>query len=185
MRVGSLVAFGNDQFAAAIGGQGADEAMAIYRETFRPSAGLSRPHATVCVWALAADTDEAAWHLFESRARWRMDRNVGRLTALYPPEEAVSEYTPAEEHALMALRANALVGTGEQVAAKLRALAKRLDVEEVAVITWTHDPQAQRRSYQLLAQAMPRSITNISHCCFAGCCGCEHVCHFVFLSKFS
>ena len=54
----------------------------------------------------------------------------------------------------MALRANALVGTGPQVADKLRALSQRLQVDEIAVITWTHDPQAQRRSYELLAQAM-------------------------------
>ena len=41
-------------------GQGADEALQIYRETFRPSVGLQRPSAALCVWALAADTDEEA-----------------------------------------------------------------------------------------------------------------------------
>ena len=34
----------------------------------------------------------------------------------------------------------------------LRALAQRLQVDEVVVITWTHDPKAQRRSYELLAR---------------------------------
>jgi luciferase family oxidoreductase group 1 len=135
-------------------GQGVEQAMDLYRETYRPSQAHPQPHPAICVWALAADTEEEAWRLFQSRARWRMDRNIGRLTALYPPEEAVREYTPSEQLALETLRANALVGTGEQVAAKLRALSKRLAVDEIAVITWTHDPQAQRRSYQLLAQAM-------------------------------
>ena len=135
-------------------GQGVEQALSLYRDTYRPSPAHPQPHAAICVWALAADTEEEAWRLFQSRARWRMDRNVGRLTALYPPEEAVREYTPAEEHALMALRANALVGTGAQVAEKLRALSQRLQVDEIAVITWTHDPQAQRRSYELLANAM-------------------------------
>ena len=45
---------------------------------------------------------------------------VGRLTALYPPEEAVREYIPSEQHALETLRANAFVGTATQVAGKLR-----------------------------------------------------------------
>ena len=135
-------------------GQGVEQALNLYRDTYRPSPAHPQPHAAICVWALAADNEEEAWRLFQSRARWRMDRNVGRLTALYPPEEAVREYTPAEEHALAALRANALVGTGAQVAEKLRALSQRLQVDEIAVITWTHDPQAQRRSYELLAQAM-------------------------------
>ena len=135
-------------------GQGVEQALDLYRDTYRPSPAHPQPHAAICVWALAADTEEEAWRLFQSRARWRMDRNVGRLTALYPPEEAVREYTPAEEHALAALRANALVGTGAQVAEKLRALSQRLQVDEIAIITWTHEPQAQRRSYELLAQAM-------------------------------
>jgi len=141
-------------FAAFItDGQGAPEALDLDRHTFRPGV-LERPQATACVWALAADTEEEAWRLFQSRARWRMDRNVGRLTALYPPEEAVREYSLSEQHALDTLRANAFVGTAAQVAGKLRALSQRLGVDELALITWTHDPQAQRRSYQLLAQEM-------------------------------
>lgn len=135
-------------------GQGVEQALELYRANFRPSAECPQPHAAICVWALAADTEEEAWRLFQSRARWRMDRNVGRLTALYPPDEAVREYTLSEQHALETLRANAFVGTGAQVASKLRALSQRLEVDELALITWTHDPQAQRRSYQLLAQEM-------------------------------
>ena len=135
-------------------GQGVEQALELYRANFRPSAECPKPHAAICVWALAADTEEEAWRLFQSRARWRMDRNVGRLTALYPPDEAVREYTLSEQHALETLRANAFVGTGAQVASKLRALSQRLEVDELALITWTHDSQAQRRSYQLLAQEM-------------------------------
>ena len=44
------------------------------------------------------------------------------------------------------------VGSGPQVAAKLRALADTLGVDELVVITWTHDPAARRRSYELLAR---------------------------------
>jgi luciferase family oxidoreductase group 1 len=135
-------------------GQGVEQALELYRDNYRPSAAHPKPHVAICVWALAADTEDEAWRLFQSRARWRMDRNVGRLTALYPPEEAVREYSPSEQHALQMLRANAFVGTAAQVASKLRALSQRLEVDEIAVITWTHDPQAQRRSYQLLAQEM-------------------------------
>ena len=133
-------------------GQGVEQAMELFRATYRSSERYPTPHAAICVWALAADTEEEAWRLFQSRARWRMDRNLGRLTALYPPEEAVRDYTASEQLALETLRAHALVGTGPQVADKLRRLAQRLDIEELVVITWTHDPQAQRRSYELLAQ---------------------------------
>lgn len=133
-------------------GQGADEALALYRASFRPSEGLNRPRATVCVWALAADTDEEAWRLFESRARWRMDRNLGQLGPLLPPDEAPRAYSPAEQMALDKLRGNAIVGSAATVGARLRRLAQRLEVDEVVLITWTHDAQAQRRSFELLAQ---------------------------------
>jgi len=133
-------------------GQGADHALRLYRETFRPSERLAQPQATVCLWALAADTEEEAWRLFDSRARWRMDRNSGRIGPMLPPEQAVRDYSVIEQLALAEMKSKAIVGTATVVAEKLKQLAERLQIQEVVVITWTHDPQAQRRSYELLAQ---------------------------------
>jgi len=81
-----------------------------------------------------------------------MDRNIGRLGPLLPPGQAMRDYSPAEQIALDKLKANAIVGSASTVGGRLRQLARRLEVDEVAVITWTHDPQAQRRSYELLAR---------------------------------
>ena len=133
-------------------GQGADQALQMYRDTFKASPSLDKPHATVCVWALAADSDEEAWHLFKSRARWRMDRNSGRIGPMLPPDQADRDYSQAEQMALQAMKASAFVGSARNVADKLRAMAVRLELDEVAVITWTYDPQAQMRSYELLAE---------------------------------
>jgi len=133
-------------------GQGLETALDLYRQNYRPSDERPKPHATVCVWALAADTEAQAWHLFKSRARWRMDRNLGRIGPVLPPDQAERDYSPAEQLALAQLKANALVGSAPQVASKLRALAQRMDIDEIVVITWTHDPVHQRRSYELLAQ---------------------------------
>ena len=133
-------------------GQGAEQALQMYRETFRPNAQLDKPHATLCLWALAADTDEEAWHLFKSRARWRMDRNMGRIGPMLPPDQADRDYSVAEQMALDALKSNALVGSVSNVGAKLRSLADKLQLDELVIITWTHDPKAQLHSYELLAQ---------------------------------
>ena len=51
------------------------------------------------------------------------------------------------------LRRDSLVGTKEHVAARIRELAEDLNVQEVAVVTWTYDEAVRRRSYELLAQA--------------------------------
>ena len=133
-------------------GQGADNALNLYRANYRPSERHPKPLATVCVWALAADTEDEAWRLFQSRARWKMDRNTGRIGALLPPDQAVRDYNASEQAAYDQLRAGALVGSAPQVADKLRLLAERLQVDEVVIITWTHEPAAQARSYELLAQ---------------------------------
>jgi luciferase family oxidoreductase group 1 len=133
-------------------GQGVDNALSLYRANYRPTEANPQPRATVCVWALAADTDDEAWRLFESRARRRMDRNLGRIGPLLPPEQAVRDYTASEQAALAQLRANALVGSAPRVADQLRQLAQRLSVDELVVITWTHEPAAQARSYELLAR---------------------------------
>lgn len=139
-------------YAQFIAEEGSDEALSLYRHLFRPGV-LPQPQATVCVWALAADTEEEAWRLFQSRERARMDRNLGRFGPLLPPEEAVRAWSEAEQAHRTELRRKALVGSGEQVAAKLRDMADELGVEELVVITWTWDPAAQRRSYELLAEA--------------------------------
>ncbi len=133
-------------------GAGAEEALAMYRSQFRP--GLTqRPYAALCVWALAADTEEEAWFQFRSRERARVDRLTGRFGALLPPDQAARPYSLSEEAHAQQLRGRSFVGTGAQVRDGLLALADETGADEVVVITWTWDPAAQRRSCELLAQA--------------------------------
>ena len=134
-------------------GQGAHQALDLYRQLYRPSTLHPKPQAVLCVWALAADTEADAWHQFSSRERWRLDRNSGAIGPLPPPVDVAKRpYSAAQQVQVDQLRANALVGSGAQVAAKLRALAESLEVDELVVITWAHEPQVQRRSYELLAK---------------------------------
>ncbi len=135
-------------------GEGAAQALDLYRQNYKPSAAHPKPQALLCVWALAADTELEAWRLFQSRARARMDRNLGRNAALLSPDDAVRAWTHSEEQALQTLRLGAFVGTGQHVIQQLQALANKHDVDEIAIITWAHDPAAQARSYELLAEAL-------------------------------
>ena len=143
-------------FAHFIGdGQGAAQAMAMYREGFRPSMDLPSPHAAICVWAMAAPTQEEAAYHFRSREMWRLNRDRGIFTALLSPEEAAERtLSDSDQARLERLRAGAFYGTPDVVAGKLNALAAAHGVEEIAILTTLHDPEARRRSYELLARAM-------------------------------
>ena len=141
-------------FAHFIGdGQGAGQTFAIFREGYRPSARNPTPHAAVCVWGMAADTEEEAARLFTSREMWRLRRDRGEFSALPSPEEVASyTYSAGELARVERLRARAFYGTPPVVGAKLRALATECQVEEIAILTTLHDPEARRRSYTLLAK---------------------------------
>lgn len=133
-------------------GQGGPEAIQIYRERYQPSARFPEPRPGICVWALAAETEEEAHYHFASRARWQLYRDRGRYTALESAETANNAAYSEDETARMdAQRRTAMVGTPERVAERIRDLAKRLNIEEIAVVTWAHDEGARRRSYELLA----------------------------------
>ena len=55
-------------------GAGTKEALDLYRKNFKPNGENQKPFSIVCVWALAAETEEEAWIHFECRMRGRMDR---------------------------------------------------------------------------------------------------------------
>ena len=136
-------------------GEGAEQALELYRASFRPSERWPAPLAALCVWAMAADTQGEADRLFSSRALWRLRRDRGQFSQLASPAEATAQaYTDAERARIERIKAHALYGTGAAVAARLQALAAGLGVEEVAVLTTVHDAEARRRSYTLLAQAL-------------------------------
>jgi alkanesulfonate monooxygenase SsuD/methylene tetrahydromethanopterin reductase-like flavin-dependent oxidoreductase (luciferase family) len=103
---------------------------------------------------MAAETEQEAARLFTSREMWRLGRDRGVFSALPSPEEAADYvYTDGERARIERLRARSLYGTPDVVGEKLRTLAATLDVEEVAILTTLHDPEARRRSYTLLAEA--------------------------------
>ena len=136
-------------------GKGGPEALDIYRKLYQPSQRHPEPHTALCVWALAADTEEEARFQFSSRARVRLLRDMGVFVPLEPPAAASAHpYTDAERARMEQMYRDSFVGTGPQVAERVAELAKRLDVQEMAVVTWTYDEAVRHKSYRLLAEAM-------------------------------
>ena len=135
-------------------GLGCAEAIAMYRDLYKPSERHPAPYVSVCVWALAAESEDEAERLYSSRALWRLSRDRGVFVPTPSPEEAAAHpWTDAERARAEKLRARAIVGTGAQVAERLTALALEVGADEVAVLSTAHDPRARRASYRLIAEA--------------------------------
>lgn len=135
-------------------GRGTEEALTLYRNNYQPSARYPEPIATICVWALAADSDAEARRLLMTREFWRAGFEKGiRLPLITPEEAAAYPYTEQERAIIDKLRARAIVGTKEQVADRLNEIARQFRLDEIVVVTWTYDAAPRRRSYELLADA--------------------------------
>jgi luciferase family oxidoreductase group 1 len=135
-------------------GRGTEEALTLYRQTYRPSARYPEPIATICVWALAAESEAESRRLLMTREFWRVGFEKGiRLPLITPEEAAAYPYTEQERATIDKLRSRAIVGTQEQVANRLNEIAQQFQLDEMVVVTWTYDPAPRRRSYELLAEA--------------------------------
>ncbi|MET0204751.1 MAG: LLM class flavin-dependent oxidoreductase [Casimicrobiaceae bacterium] len=136
-------------------GKGVEAALDLYRRNYRPSARHPRPQATICVWALAADTEAEARRLLQTREYWRIGFEQGLRKPLVTPEESAAfPYNDAQRAMIEKLRQRAFVGTGEQVASRLEEIAARLALDELVVVTWTYELAPRMRSYELLAGSM-------------------------------
>jgi luciferase family oxidoreductase group 1 len=141
-------------FAHFITDEGGPEIVAAYKAQFRPSAKLSAPEASIGVFVICAESEERAHRLAASRDLSRLRQRQGRPMPFPPPEEALAyPYTEIERRVVEHHRRRQIVGTPEQVKAGLEELAGRYGVDEIVVLTITHDFAARKRSYALLAEA--------------------------------
>jgi len=135
-------------------GAGGERAIKLYKEQYRPSARHPEPRSGLCVWALAAETMEEAQYHFTSRALSRMNRDRGILVPLDAPDVAAKALETYDQGRVERFRQDSFVGTGPDVAERIEALKNQVGVDEMAVVTWTHDEEVRRASYTHLARAM-------------------------------
>jgi luciferase family oxidoreductase group 1 len=141
-------------FAHFISGEGGPEAIRAYREAFRPSPWLRAPRASAAVFVVCADTEAEALRLIRSRDLFLLGLYTGRPWRYPSVEEAEGHpYTPRDLAIIAGNRQRTVAGPPAEVRARLQAFAAAHEVDELVIVTITHDPKARRRSYELLAEA--------------------------------
>lgn len=132
-----------------------EEALDIYRRSFRPSTSLSEPYAVVAAGVCAAETDEEAAFLRSSQILAFARLRTGRPGKLPLPVADVSAEVPDAlleqvDHALSV----SSVGARETVKAGFARIIERYRPEELMVTGMIHDHAARVRSFRIAAEVL-------------------------------
>lgn len=141
-------------FAHFINPIGGAQMVQAYQEHFQPSAFLQAPQANVGVFVLCADTAEKAQQLLETMDLLMLRIEKGISAGVPPYEDAqTQQYTEAEQQRILFNRQRLVCGTQHQVKEQLTEMATSYAVDELVLVTITHDFSDRLRSYELLAEA--------------------------------
>ncbi|WP_158928608.1 LLM class flavin-dependent oxidoreductase [Acidisphaera sp. S103] len=129
------------------------EAMAIYRERFRPSDRLAAPRVMLGVNVFAADTDAEARLLFSSQQQAFLNLRRGRPGKLPPPVEDFEASVDRYGRAMLAdALACAVVGGPDTVRDGLRAFVASTGADELMVTAQIFDHTTRKHSFEILAR---------------------------------
>lgn len=135
------------------------EALATYRETFRPSKWLERPYAMMAAGVCAAETDAEAVYLRSSQILAFARLRTGRPGKLPRPTHDLDAEIPG---AVMAQVEQALscsaTGSAETIGRQLAALINRYRPDELMITGMIHDHAARLRSVAMTAEVL-KSLT--------------------------
>lgn len=141
-------------FASHFAPDALDQALAIYRRDFRPSAQLDRPYAMAGFNVFAADTDAEAELLASSQQQSFVALRTGNPRQLPPPVPNYRESLGPQGSAILdhVLQCSA-VGDAGTVARGLAAFVERTGVDEIMVASAIYDHEARKRSLTITMQA--------------------------------
>ena len=129
-----------------------DNALAVYRSRFQPSARLGKPYVMLGLNVVAAPTDAEARRLFTSQQQAFVNLRSGRPGKLPAPVEDYDRNLDANATAMLGhALAEAVVGSPETVRRGVEAFIARTGADELMVTAQVFDHTARVRSYEILA----------------------------------
>ncbi len=130
------------------------QAIALYRQHFRPSAQLHKPYVIIGVPLVAADSDEEADYLASSHYQRVLGILTNQRRALQPPVPHYLESLPAQQRAaILDFLAAGVVGGPETVRQGLSRLVELTGADELMLVSDIFELEQRLRSLDLTVQA--------------------------------
>jgi len=128
------------------------DALQLYRQHFRPSAVLNKPHTMVGVMGVAADSDAEAEYLYTSMQQSfaNLRRNV-RVPFPRPSYDAVADLKPEETAMIDHMLRYAMVGAPATIEKRLGSFLEQTQADELIISMPIHDIAARLKSVELFA----------------------------------
>jgi luciferase family oxidoreductase group 1 len=146
-------------FASHFAPDALEQAVAVYRQQFQPSAQLAAPHFMLAVNVFAAETDAEGAYLRTSMQQAFAQMRTGKRGKLPRPVDDIDAAIGATmrrgvDHAL---RVSA-VGSASTVRAQLDALIAAYAPDELILTGQIHDHTARLRSFEIAAEVMSEGV---------------------------
>ncbi|HWU75165.1 MAG TPA: LLM class flavin-dependent oxidoreductase [Rhodanobacter sp.] len=144
-------------FASHFAPDAMDQALALYRRDFTPSARLQQPYAMLGINVVGADTDAQARRLFTTQQQSFINLRRGRPGLIPPPIDDIEAYwTPPEKLMLERALACAVVGDVDTLHGGIEAFIARHRPDELLITTNVFEHAARRHSFELVAAVRDR-----------------------------
>lgn len=130
------------------------DAIAIYRQNFKPSKQLKKPYVMIGVNIVAAENVAQAKYLFTSVQQSFANLNRQTRGPFPPPIDDIESYWSPEEKVMAShMLSYAVVGSEETVATGLKNIIQKTQADELMVVSSIYDVDARIRSFELIKAA--------------------------------
>ena len=129
------------------------QAIAIYRESFRPSRQLTAPYVMLGVTVVAAESDEESRFLFSSLQQSTLNNRTGRPGRVPPPAADFEVRLDPYARAILAdAFACAIVGGPSTVRREMEGFIRRTGADELMVTANIFDHEKRKRSFEIVSE---------------------------------
>jgi luciferase family oxidoreductase group 1 len=141
-------------FASQFAPHALHEAVAVYREKFKPSQQLNEPYVIAGVGAIVAETAEAAAGQLEVARRLRARALFSRGGQKLSEDDIDAILSAPESSAVDEMLTYNAVGTADEAGEYLERFLDHADADELIVVHQSDSVENRLRSVELLAEAV-------------------------------